>query len=200
MSGASAISAVLLAAGSSRRFGAANKMLALLDGKPLVRHAAELLTSTGFSELIVVTGPDADEVRRVLAGLPVRFVHNEVYLAGMGGSVAAGIRAVSSASAGALVFLGDMPRLDADLLRHLVATFAAGGSDSIVFPCLPDGSQRNPVLWPRRLFVELGALTGEQGAKSVLMAHTTETVAVPAEPEAFTDIDTVDDLERLQRS
>lgn len=196
---ATSITAILLAAGSSRRFGAANKLLALLDGKPLVRHAAELLAGAGFAEMIVVTGPDADEVRRVLDGLPLRFVHNDLYLEGMGGSVATGIRAVAPTSTGALVALGDMPRLDPALLSRLVETFCREGGGKIVFPALPDGSQRNPVLWPRHLFCEVGALTGEQGAKAILMAHKTETVAVPASPEAFTDIDTVEDLARLQR-
>ena len=192
------ITAILLAAGSSRRFGSANKMLALLDGKPLVRHAAELLARIGFAELIVVTGPDADEVRAALAGLDVRFVHNARYLEGMGGSVATGIRAVATASMGALVSLGDMPRLDPALLRRLIETFERGGSDKIVFPSLPDGSQRNPVLWPRQLFAEVGALTGEQGAKAILRGHEAETIAVPASAEAFTDIDTPEDLARLQ--
>lgn len=198
MSGGMSISAILLAAGSSRRFGAANKLLALLEGKPLVRHAAELLASARFAEIIVVTGPDAENVRRALDGLPVRFVHNERYLEGMGGSVATGIRAVGPASTGALVALGDMPRLDPDLLARLVETFIRESGEKIVFPSLHDGSQRNPVLWPRRLFAEVGALTGEQGAKAILMAHKGETVAVPASAAAFTDIDTADDLAGLQ--
>lgn len=194
MSGSCSITAILLAAGSSRRFGPANKLLALLDGKPLVRHAAELLTSADFEEIIVVTGPDAEEVRRALDGLPVRFVHNERYLEGMGGSVATGIRAVASGSAGALVALGDMPRLDPELLARLVEIFIRNRCEKIVFPSLADGSQRNPVLWPRRLFADVGALRGEQGAKAILMAHKAETVAVPAFAAAFTDIDTADDL------
>lgn len=199
-SSAASITAVLLAAGSSRRFGAANKLLAVLDDKPLVRHAAESLTAAGFAEIVVVTGPDADEVRRVLEGLPVRFVHNERYLEGMGGSVATGIRAVAPASEGALVALGDMPRLDPALLSALIEAFLREGGNKIVFPCLPDGSQRNPVLWPRRLFAKVGALTGEMGAKAILQAHKAETIAVPASPGAFTDIDTADDLARLQSS
>jgi molybdenum cofactor cytidylyltransferase len=197
---AAAISGILLAAGSSRRFGADNKLLVLLDGRPLVRHCAETLSRLGLSELICVTGPDADRVVAALHGLDIRFVHNDRHLAGMGGSVAKGIRAVSPGSKGALVCLGDMPRLPLSLLARLVEIFAAHDHDRIVFASLPDGSQRNPVLWPKRLFGELAKLEGEQGAKAVLNAHAGETIGVVAPPDAFLDIDTIEDLRRVQRT
>ena len=192
------VSAVLLAAGSSRRFGSDNKLLAGIGGKPLIRHGAEALAAAGFAELIVVTGPDAAQVQEALTGLAVRFVHNAHYLDGMGGSVAAGIRAVAPASAGALVSPGDMPRLEPALIAGLVAAFASAGGDRIVYPCLPDGSQRNPVIWPRRLFGELAALTGETGAKSILQAHASETIRVEAAADSFLDIDTREDLARVK--
>jgi molybdenum cofactor cytidylyltransferase len=195
-SGGGVLSAILLAAGSSRRFGPNNKLLAVLDGKPLIRHGGEVLAGAGFAELIVVTGPDAEKVEAALAGLGARFVHNPHYLEGMGGSVAAGIRAVAPTSAGALVSVGDMPRLDGMLIGRLLEAFHQSGGGSIVYPCLPDGSQRNPVVWPRRLFAEVGRLTGEQGAKSILQMHGGETVAVPAAEDYFLDIDTLAELER----
>ena len=192
------LTAVLLAAGSSRRFGPANKLLALLGGKPLIRHGAEVLCAAGFAEVIVVTGPDAEKVAEALAGLPVRFVHNDRHLEGMGTSVAAGIRAVAPSSVAALVSTGDMPQLSLDLIVKLVAAFAADPRAPIVYPCLPDGSQRNPVLWPRHLFAELAALGGEQGAKPVLKTHAAEAVAVPADPAIFLDVDTQEELAQLK--
>jgi molybdenum cofactor cytidylyltransferase len=188
------VSGILLAAGSSRRFGKGNKLLALLDGRPLIRYAAEVLAAAGLAEVIVVTGPDAEAVRAALAGLEVRLVHNARYLDGMGGSVAAGIRAVSASSAGALLLPGDMPRLDPALVRQLIDVFMAAGGTRIVYPCLPDGSQRNPVLWPRRFFAGLAALSGESGAKPILNAHAADAIAVTADVSSFRDIDTVDDL------
>ena len=197
---ADGISGILLAAGSSRRFGAANKLLAILDGKPLIRHAAETLAALALAELICVTGPDAEQVRQLIADLGFRFVHNERFSDGMGGSVATGIRAASADTKGAIVCLGDMPRLPEALLQNLIATFAAQGHDRIVFPSLPDGSQRNPVIWPARLFPELAALEGEQGAKAILKAHAGETIAIPAPEDAFLDIDTAAELIAQQHS
>ncbi len=190
------VTAILLAAGSSRRFGADNKLLAILDGKPLIRHGAEALCAAGLGEVIVVTGPDADRVGAALAGLAVRLVHNHDHLAGMGGSVAAGIRATSPSARGALVCPSDMPRLNLELIGRLIDAFTAGDCQLIVYPSLPDGSQRNPVLWPARLFGALAELSGEMGAKAVLQAHMAEAVAVPAEPAPFLDIDTAEDLAR----
>lgn len=195
---AAPITAILLAAGSSRRFGPANKLLAPLDGKPLIRHGAEVLCAAGFAEVIVVTGPDPERVAEALQGLPMRIVHNDRHLEGMGTSVAAGIRAVAPTSIAALISTGDMPRLSLDLIGKLIAAFTADPRAPIVFPCLPDGSQRNPVLWPRRLFAELSSLGGEQGAKPLLKAHAAEAVAVPADPDLFLDIDTVEELAQQQ--
>jgi len=191
-----AMSSILLAAGSSRRFGPENKLLALLGGKPLIRHGAEVMTHAELAEIIVVTGPDAERVHEALAGLAVRFVHNDRYLEGMGGSVAAGVRAVSAGSAGTLISPGDMPQLDPAQIGQLIETFRDGGGQKIVYPCLPDGSQRNPVLWPRSRFAELAALSGEAGAKSILAAYADEATAVPWRSDAFVDIDTVGDLDR----
>ncbi len=72
---ASKIAAIVLAAGRSTRMGD-NKLLAMLDGRPLVRHAVEAALGSAARPVVVVTGNDADAVRAALSGLDVRFVHN----------------------------------------------------------------------------------------------------------------------------
>ena len=190
------VAAVLLAAGSSTRFGADNKLLALLDGKPLIRHVGDALTRSRLQQIVVVTGPDPEAVGAALAGIEALIVHNARHLDGMGGSVAAGILAVSPELDGALVVPGDMPAVSPMLIARLVAAFAAHGSDVIVYPATADGEQRNPVLWPRRLFGALARLSGPAGAKSILEAHRAAAIAIDAEADSFEDIDTVADLAR----
>ena len=79
------ISAVLLAAGASRRLGR-NKLLLEVGGRPVVRRAAAALLGAEVSEVIVVTGHEAEAVRRALGGLDVRLVHNPAFADGQAAS------------------------------------------------------------------------------------------------------------------
>jgi hypothetical protein len=94
------IGAVLLAAGASTRFGAGNKLLAELGGRPLIAHAADALLASGVDEIVVVTGRDSEQVRQILARTAVRFAHNEGWIRGMGSSIASGLRALGSQPSG----------------------------------------------------------------------------------------------------
>lgn len=189
------VGAVLLAAGSSSRFGAANKLVAELDGRPLVRHVADALVESGISDLVVVTGHGREAVEAALGDLPVRFVHNEAWEAGMGRSIARGIRALRPDTPAAFVVPGDMPYLTATLFQALAGRYSDAADERIVVPTTGSGAQRNPVLWPRRFFDGLAALDGTHGGKALLERHWDEAVPVPVSDEnVFRDIDTVRDL------
>ena len=107
------VAAVILAAGRSTRMGGPNKLLAELGGKKLVRIVTEQALASKASSVIVVTGHQAEEVEKALAGLKVKFVRNPDFAAGLASSVKAGIAAVPADADGAVVCLGDMPLIDA---------------------------------------------------------------------------------------
>lgn len=194
------VAAVLLAAGSSRRFGPENKLLQEIGGIALVRRVALVLAASRVHEIVVVTGPDREAVRAALGGIAVTFAHNAGHAGGMGGSVATGIRAVGANNAGALVCPGDMPGLDAPLIDRLIDAFEASGATRIVYPVLAGGGQRNPVIWPRRLFARLEQLSGEGGAKPILAEHAAECTGIEIVGDArFDDIDTAEELEGFRR-
>ncbi|MBS0270110.1 MAG: nucleotidyltransferase family protein, partial [Proteobacteria bacterium] len=189
------VAAVLLAAGSSERFGSENKLLAEIGGEPLLRHVTRVVIETGPSETIVVTGHEAERCRSVLEGLAVRFVHNAAWMQGMGTSIAAGVGALGDEFDGAFIVPSDMPYLTSALFARLWAAFDAADGRGIVFPVTAAGEQRNPVLWPRAHFSELRALVGATGAKALLRKYVGESLGVPlASDEEATDIDTPADL------
>ncbi|HRN83736.1 MAG TPA: nucleotidyltransferase family protein [Hyphomicrobium sp.] len=191
------IGAVLLAAGSSSRFGDENKLVADFEGQPLIRHVASIVSESGVGDVIVVTGHDRDAVEAALDGLPVRFVHNEDWSAGMGRSIARGIRALRPDTPAAFIVPGDMPFLTAALLEALAGRYADAEGTRVVVPTTEDGRQRNPVLWPRRCFDDLASLDGPEGGKALLQRHWPEALLVPiADASVFTDIDTPDDLKK----
>jgi molybdenum cofactor cytidylyltransferase len=185
------LGAVLLAAGASRRYGDRNKLLIDFDGRPMLRVVAEtILDVERFRELVVVTGYDPPAIEQALGGLPVRYAHNDAWEKGMGGSIAAGIAALSEACTGAAIVPGDMPFLTAELLDRLATAFEKSGGSAVVFPATDSGEQRNPVVWPRRFFGPLGRLQGREGGKSLLADAAASWIAVPvADDGELDDID-----------
>src|SRR5262245_23970931 len=114
------IAGLVLAAGRSTRMGGPNKLLEEINGKPLVRIAAEHALASRAKPVIVVTGHQKERVEQALAGLPVKFVHNPDFADGLSTSLKAGIAAVPADSDGALVALGDMPQVSAALIDRLI--------------------------------------------------------------------------------
>jgi molybdenum cofactor cytidylyltransferase len=193
------VAAIVLAAGRSTRMGGSNKLLAELSGKKLVRIATEQALGSKASEVIVVTGHQAELVEQTLEGLKVKFVRNPDFAGGLASSVKAGIAAVSERADGAVICLGDMPLIHAELIDRLIEAFAPDRGNLIVVPAA-EGRRGNPVLWSRRFFSELMTLDGDIGARHLLSRHGEAVAEVPVEGDsAFLDIDTPQALETARR-
>jgi molybdenum cofactor cytidylyltransferase len=196
---ASDIAAIVLAAGRSTRMGAANKLLADVGGSPMVRHVVEAAQASRTRPVLVVTGHQADEVRAALAGLDIVFVANPGYAAGLSTSLKAGIAAVPDGAGGALVLLGDMPRIGTEHIDALLAAFAAASPRAIIVPT-HRGRRGNPVLWPRAYFAEIMQLEGDAGARRLLALHADDVREVDLGSDAiFFDVDTPEVLARVQK-
>ncbi|MBB1091143.1 NTP transferase domain-containing protein [Rhodopseudomonas palustris] len=193
------VAAIVLAAGRSTRMGGPNKLLAELNGTPLVRIVAEQVMASKASRAIVVTGHQADKVEAALSGLDVSFVHNPAFAEGLASSVKAGIAAVADDADGAVVCLGDMPLIDSLLIDRLIGAFDPDRGGLIVVP-VADGRRGNPVLWSRRFFSELMTLDGDIGARHLIAKHGEAVTEVPVDGHAaFLDIDTPQALEEARR-
>ena len=193
------VTAIVLAAGRATRMGGPNKLLAELNGKALVRIVAEQALASKASSVTVVTGHQAREVEAALRGLNVTFVHNPDFADGLATSVKAGIAKLPKDAAGALVCLGDMPLIDAQLLDRLIAAFAPDRGALIAVP-VNEGRRGNPVLWSRRFFPELMTLDGDIGARHLIAKHAEAVAEVPVEGQgAFLDIDTPQALAAARR-
>jgi len=191
------VAAIVLAAGKASRMGA-NKLLAELDGEPLVRHAVRAALGSPAHRVVVVTGNDAERVGAALAGLDVELVHNPDHATGMASSLRAGIAAVPDA-AGALICLGDMPRVTVDHLAAVIAAFDAADDDGAIVVPTCDRKRGNPVLWGRRRFAEIAALTGDVGARALIERYPESVHWVPIDdPAILIDVDTPDALARLR--
>jgi molybdenum cofactor cytidylyltransferase len=160
---------------------------------------AEQALASKATDVIVVTGHQADLVEQALAGLNVKFARNADFAGGLASSVKAGIAAVPENADGAIVCLGDMPLISAKLIDQLIETFAPDRGHLIAVP-VSDGRRGNPVLWSRRFFKELMTLDGDIGARHLIAKHAEAVAEVPVDGQsAFLDIDTPQALEAARQ-
>lgn len=167
---------VLLAAGASRRFGPDCKLQALYRGKPLIRHAADVILATGLPALAVTADPAVETL------LPEFRIIRSI------GPQSQSLRAALDQLEDdcALVVLADMPHVDAALLRR-IATAPA--------PAVATDGRRvmPPACIPRSLFNDIKHLSGDQGAASLLRSRA-DLHLVPVKEDILADVDTPKDI------
>jgi len=186
----SRLAGVVLAAGTSARFGADNKLLAVYRGQPMVRSVAEAALATDLDPVIVVTGHDAGAVQAALNGLDVVFAHNAEFATGQAGSLKTGIAAVPQGCAGAMILLGDMPEVSAETINQLLDEFT--DEDCIIVP-QHKGVRGNPVILGTGIFAELEKTSGDEGARNLLSGDKVRMIEVVSDA-ILRDFDTPDSL------
>ncbi len=145
--------------------------------------------------VVVVTGYEAARVETALVDEAVRFVRNDLYESGLASSLCAGIRALGPGVDGALVCLGDMPWVGADVMDALIADFDPGRGQAICVPTC-DSRRGNPVLWGADFFAAIDELVGDDGARRLLGEYAERVVEVPVGDRGiFLDLDTAADLD-----
>jgi molybdenum cofactor cytidylyltransferase len=191
------IRGILLAAGSSKRFGS-NKLLQALPagtpeaGTPIGLAAAKHLLDA-LPESIAVVRPRAQKLGKLLRDAGCNTVMCKNAGEGMGTSLAAGVRAASEAD-GWVVALADMPFLRPETIRVIAKALSEGAA--IAAPSYR-GERGHPVGFARRFLEELSSLHGDSGARTLLDQHPDWVTAHEVEdPGVLRDIDRPSDLPR----
>jgi molybdenum cofactor cytidylyltransferase len=192
-----AVSAILLAAGESRRMGELNKLTLQVAGVPLLRRTASILLASGLGEIVVVVGHEEQVARALLDDLPVRLVSNPRYAQGQMTSVYRGMEALSEPCKGVMVCLSDQALLEVDDINRLVGAFLHRCPTSVLVPTW-QGRRGNPIIvaWQHRAAILGGA--HNLGCKR-LIQHNPDLVT-PLEMDndhVVFDLDTPEDYQRL---
>jgi molybdenum cofactor cytidylyltransferase len=188
------VSALVLAAGQSRRMGGRDKLLEPVGGVALLRHVVQAVSGSVADETVVVLAPGADERLAALSGTEARTVTNPRSDEGMGTSVGAGVTALRADADAVLIVLADMPEVTARDFDRLIAAFDPAEGRAIVRAVTEAGKPGHPVLFGRRFFELLRALEGDRGARSLIADYPEflVDVALPG-AAAATDLDTPED-------
>lgn len=187
--------AVILAAGLSSRMVENKLLLPWRDGRPLVAHVGSKFLQAGLSDVFVVTGRDASEVRAALADLAVTTVHNPDYATGeMLSSVQVGLRALPAGLSAVFIQPADMPCLPQAVIGELADRHETGWTVAPRY----DGRRGHPVLldrayWPAMLGLPAGAMPRDviEGARERLR------LVDVADEGVLLDVDTRAAYERL---
>ncbi len=180
---------LILAAGAGRRMGGP-KALVTVDGETLLRRAAQSALEAGCSPVVAVVGLWEPG----LGDLAVHRVVNGEAKEGMASSIRVGIAALPEEVQAVLILTVDQPAVDGPLLKRLLILAAEDPLRPVA--CAYGGTLGIPAVLPRRLFPDLLALSGDRGAKAILLR---EQAAALVFPGGEADLDTPEDLERLRR-
>jgi molybdenum cofactor cytidylyltransferase len=182
------ITAIILAAGESRRMGEP-KMLLPYKGKTIIEKVIENVLSSNIEKVLVVTGAQHEAIISVISGLKVINCYNEQYREGMLSSVKCGFRSLPEDAGCALVFQGDQPFIDSPTINRVIEGYMKSGK-GIAIPVYK-GKRGHPVLINCKYREEIESLNADEGLRALARkfpedVHYVETDA----PEILRDIDT----------
>jgi molybdenum cofactor cytidylyltransferase len=191
------ISAILLAAGESKRMGT-DKLSLPWGRKTVLEHCLRVLLSSQVGEVWVVLNKQTWELGQRLRGPRVTLVHNPRSQEGMSTSIRKGIQAMGQKSRAVLIALGDHPLLKANTVNALIRAYGEK-KGTIIVPVFR-GKRGHPVLFDRRYVKELLKLKKDVGARALLERHREEVYEVNSKSEGVVvDIDTREEYRRRAR-
>ena len=191
------ISAVILAAGESRRMGVQNKLLLKIGTEVLIRKFVKSVCASAVDEVLVVLGHEAEKIKAVLQDQAVRFVENSCYEEGMTTSIQAGVKAASLENTGLMICLADLPfagTLDFNRLIQAFTDFRRTESSLIIVPVF-EGQRGNPVLFSVEFRDKILSHKGE-GCREIVRQYPQSVWEVFMDNDnLLRDIDTPEDYE-----
>ena len=192
------ISAVILAAGESRRMGKQNKLLLPVGGEALLVKLVKSVCASDVGQVLVVIGHEAEKIRRKLKELPLSFVYNPNFSEGMTTSIKSGVKEVSQDCDGLLICLADMPLINTSDINQLIHAYVQNRIKEkrlIVVPVF-QGQRGNPVLFSSEFRNDILDYKKESGCRGVIMNYPESVKEVKMDNDnMLLDVDTLEDYQ-----
>jgi molybdenum cofactor cytidylyltransferase len=187
---------LVLAAGASRRLGQP-KQLVKIGGRPLLHRVVANAVSVAGHAVSVVIGAHASELTHLLAHSPASVVVNREWEEGIGSSIRRGMASLPARCEAVMVLLGDQIGITTEDLRRLASAW--NGEPSVIAASIYEQRLGVPAIFPHVFFSELAELRGDEGARKIIERNQYRVTSVPM-PNGAIDLDTPEDLARLQRN
>lgn len=190
------ISAIVLAAGESKRMGRPKQMLAW-QGKTLLRHVLESLINSNAEEIILVLGYEAEAIRKSLTEFQIKIVINPDYKQGMASSLRQGLLAMDPRSEAFLVLLADQPGIGPEIMNRMIREFQQANPKRGIVRPVYQGLRGHPVLIGVQYLQEALQLQGDMGARRILMNHPKDIIEIEVDQDVvLADIDTPEEYQK----
>ena len=194
------ISAVILAAGESRRIGKQNKLLLPVGGEAMLVKLATSVCASDVGQVLVVIGHEAGKIRSELNEFPLNFVYNPNFSEGMTTSIKYGVKVASHECDGLLICLGDMPFINTSEINKLIHAYVKNrikGEGLIVVPVFKR-QRGNPVLFSIEFQNDILEHKKESGCKEVIMKNSDSVMEIEmADENMLLDVDTMEDYQTV---
>ena len=186
------INLILLAAGNSTRFKG-NKLIEVVNEKPMYMNVIEKVLKLKFNKIILVT--QYKEIKDALIDYPVQIVMNNNSELGISHSIKLGINTDLEADA-YMFMVCDQPFISLESIKGLINSFIKSNKG---MACVEhDGNLGNPTIFSVKYREELLNLKGDVGGKTVMKRHLEDLEKVEIKNEAeLMDIDNREELEKL---
>ena len=186
------ISAILLAAGESKRMNGENKLTKKIHGTPLIKHSVKNILSSSVNELIIVLGHQKEIIEKLIdKNEKIKFVFNKDFESGMASSIKIGLDNLSEKTEAFFICLGDMPMVSPDIYNQLIKS---KDNKEIIVPTYK-GQQGNPVLFDKSMKEKVLDIRGDVGAKKILELNKAKILNVEVNSKSIRkDFNTKDDF------
>ena len=159
------ISAILLAAGQSKRMNGENKLTKEIQGIPLIKLSVKNILASSINELIIVLGHQKEIIEKLIdKNEKIKFVFNKNFESGMASSIKTGLNNLSEKTEAFFICLGDMPMINQDVYNQLIKS---RNNKEIIVPTYK-GQQGNPILFSKSMKSIIISIEGDIGAKKIL--------------------------------
>ena len=192
------IGVTILAAGSSKRMGNQNKLLLLVNNKPILYILCKNILKADVNQVVLVTGYQKKKIENVLPNGIDTIVHNENWKKGMMSSIHVGISNLQNDIDANMIILGDMPLIKTNTINSIICAFNNKKGKYIVYPTY-NNIQANPVIFPKKFFPEILYLKGDYGPKQILKKYPSKALGFPINSdEVILDCDTAENFSSLR--
>ena len=177
------ISAILLAAGQSKRMGDENKLVKNFQGIPLIKHSVRNILASFIGELIIVLGHQKEIIEKLIdKNEKIKFVFNQDFESGMATSIKTGLNHLSEETEAFFICLGDMPMVNKDIFNRLIKS---KNNREIIVPTYKN-EQGNPILFSKSMKKKIMTIEGDVGAKKILELNKDKILNIETNDQSIT--------------
>jgi len=189
------ISAILLAAGQSKRMNGENKLTKEIQNIPLIKLSVKNILASSINELIIVLGHQKEIIEKLIdKNKKIKFVFNKNFESGMASSIKTGLNHLSEKTESFFICLADMPMVNHDIYNQLIKS---KDNKEIIVPTYKS-QQGNPVLFDKSMKEKVLDIKGDVGAKKILELNKDKILNLEINDQSITKgFDTQDNFNSL---